>query len=99
MPKDEKVKTAKRMVVEEINPVETPTEEKAPLEEVKEKVGELQDITQHLSEDVEKSAEVQVEIVKAAEKVETQVVPEEPVAIAQPSFKQSSGTNPLIIII
>lgn len=78
----------KRMVVEEIN---TPVEGKAPLEEVKEKVGELQDITKHMSNDVKASAEVQEEIVEAAEKVESPIITQEPV--------KQNGVNPLVVII
>lgn len=89
-------RTRKRMVVEEVGQVSdkaaTDTQEvvssSAPLEEVvKEKVEELQSITEHISDDVQKSAEVQQEIVKATQ----------PSDSAPP--KESSGTNPLIIII
>jgi hypothetical protein len=89
MPGD--VKTRKRMVVEEIEPVE----------EIKEKVEELQTITKDINESVEKSAEVQEDLAKAAEEVVTateKVVPTETEPTI-PAVKSSGGPNPLIIIV
>jgi hypothetical protein len=86
MPED---KTRKRMVVEEVGvPAETANTE--PVEEIKEKVEELQTLTQDITQSAEKSAEVQEDLVKAAE----EVVSPETVEI-----KSSNSPNPLMIII
>ncbi len=96
MPDDSKKR--KRMVVEEVE---------APVEEIKEKVEELQTITEGISQSVEKSTEVQEDLAKAAEEiVPTEEVekpqeekPQEKSDPVMPTVKNSSGTNPLIIII
>jgi hypothetical protein len=67
-----------------------------PVEEIKEKVEELQTITEHIGSDVEKSADVQEEIAKAAEKVEP--APEMPKTEFIP-VKPASGPSPLLILI
>jgi len=84
MPKESKER--KRMVVEEVSQ-EPSVSDSQPVEEIKEKVEELQDITQDIGASVEKSAEVQEEIVKAAEKVE----PTTPQPEMRTSIPQSYG--------
>ncbi len=95
-------KARRRMVVEEVSPNSQPLEEKNELlGVVKEKVEELQDITGHISDDVKESAEVQEEIIEAAEKVEPayQAQIPAPVPVNSDYPRRSSGVNPLVIII
>ncbi len=97
---DDTDKGRRRMVVEEIS--NTPIEDSGPIEEVKEKVEELQGITEHISDDIKESAQVQEEIVEAAEKVEP--TPQSP--MPAPTYteqdyypRRSLGVNPLVIIV
>src|SRR3990167_4315703 len=105
MPKDES-KSRKRMVVEEVNAEsgKTPNPpDTEPLEEIKEKVEELHAVTENIGESVEKSEEIQEEIVKATEKAVPDVrqveTPTEKPKTEFVPVKQSSGLNPLFILI
>ncbi|HTK03461.1 MAG TPA: LytR C-terminal domain-containing protein [Alphaproteobacteria bacterium] len=93
----------KRMVVEEVGSSEpqSPVVVTPQLEEIKEKVEELQDITGHISEDIEKSEEVQEELVEATEKAMPMDAYVEPVAppADMPTVKRTMTLNPLVIII
>lgn len=104
MPDKSEEKKRKRVIVEEVaapsEPVERapeqmPNEESAPLGEVKEKVEELQTITEHMSGDLEKSADVQEDIVKTVE----ESAPEIPAKPDSEPINQPQTTNPLWIII
>lgn len=76
-----------------------PVEEKSELRDVvKEKVEELQTITEHMGSDVEKSADVQEEIVQAAEKVEPTKETQKPNTEFIP-VRSNYGPSPLLIII
>lgn len=87
-------KDRKRMIVEEVG---EPVPESKPAQEIKEKVEELQDLTTHIGEDVEKSSEVQEELVKAAEKVEGAAkIPQAPEP--PPYAVEKKGFNPLLLI-
>lgn len=103
MPDD---KTRKRMVVEEVGVSPEPTTPEIvnpqPVEEIKEKVEELQTITENIFESVEKSAEVQEDLAKAADEVAAPEVQEKPQPIpvqTTPQIKSNKGPNPLMIII
>ncbi len=100
---DEKSKSRKRMVVEEVGAPETEKGEEAstePVTEIKEKVEELQGITDHMGDDIEKSAEVQEEIAEAAEKVEPPQPSHTPPTDFTPSYdRPKNGPNPLFILI
>lgn len=95
MPKDSKER--KRMVVEEVSQEASVNPE--PVEEIKEKVEELQNLTQDIGNSVEKSVEVQDEIVKAAEKVEPQAPPTETRYVAPPSYSYGNSKGPGVWII
>lgn len=108
MPKDKGSKERKRMVVEEVptepqiskEGAETST---APVEEIKEKVGELQGLTQDIGASVEKSTEVQEEIVQAAQKVEPNLSPAEtkPAGVDNyaPPYQSSKGPGAWVILV
>jgi len=93
------LKERKRMVVEEIPPVETT----APVEEIKEKVEELQGLTQDIGASVEKSTEVQQQIAKAAEKVEPNLplVENKPAEVNNyaPPYQSSKGPGAWVILV
>lgn len=114
MPKEDKVRK-RMVVEEvgaplpmSIEPVE---EKNEPLDVVKEKVEELQTLTEDISQSVEKSVLVQEDLAKAAEEAVPdvgQTVPvEKPISLDNdipetplvPEIKNSSGPNPLAIII